>query len=100
MGSYLSVCLFADRTPCNICLRISPGMTRNHFNGKEVLYLEYESYDAMAKKKLHEICRTVRGRYGVERIVIVHRVGYVFSTIFWSSCYFSYILTIFHFAAS
>ncbi|XP_025077993.1 molybdopterin synthase catalytic subunit-like [Pomacea canaliculata] len=53
------------------------GTTRNHFEGKEVLRLEYEAYMPMAKKKMLETCQLVRSQWNVENIVMVHRIGEV-----------------------
>lgn len=53
------------------------GTTRNHFEGKEVVRLEYEAYMPMAKKKMLETCQLVRSQWNVENIVMVHRIGWV-----------------------
>jgi len=53
------------------------GTTRNHFQGKKVLRLEYEAYEPMAEKKMQEICSAIRQKWKVMHIAIVHRVGVV-----------------------
>jgi molybdopterin synthase catalytic subunit len=63
-----------------ICGAISTfhGITRGNFNGKEVLYLEYECYESMAKKQLTELCLSLRLLYpSVHHIAISHRIGRV-----------------------
>lgn len=65
-------------TPFAIFARFSAGTTRDHFAGKRVIRLEYEAYDAMALKKMREICSDMRSRWGLTRIAMLHRVGYVF----------------------
>lgn len=54
------------------------GTTRNSFQGKEVRYLEYEAYGAMAERTLEEIGTKIANRWPpVTGIAIVHRVGRV-----------------------
>ena len=45
--------------------------------GASVEYLEYEAYRPMADKKLEEIGAEIRGRWEVEHVSIVHRLGRV-----------------------
>ena len=51
------------------------GTTRDNFEGKKVLHLEYEAYMPMAKKKMLETCKLVRSKWRVEKIVMLHRIG-------------------------
>ncbi|XP_014778699.1 molybdopterin synthase catalytic subunit [Octopus bimaculoides] len=53
------------------------GTTRDHFDGKEVLSLQYEAYCPMAKKKMFEICQDIRSKWNVGKIALVHRLGEV-----------------------
>ena len=53
------------------------GTTRDNFDGKTVTRLEYEAYDAMAVKKLHEVRDGLRADYGIDDIAIAHRTGRV-----------------------
>lgn len=54
------------------------GTTRDNFNGKKVVRLEYEAYDAMAIKEMEKICTSIRLKWSdVHRICIVHRLGVV-----------------------
>ena len=53
------------------------GTTRDNFEGKRVLRLEYEAYYDMALNKLEEICREMREEFGVEDVAIAHRTGLV-----------------------
>lgn len=54
------------------------GVTRDSFQGKRVLRLEYESYDAMAIKQMHGLCAGIRARWpSVARCAILHRTGVV-----------------------
>ncbi|KAL1519507.1 hypothetical protein AB1Y20_023023 [Prymnesium parvum] len=53
------------------------GTTRDHFEGKRVVRLEYEAYDLMAKKEMHNIIAAIRTRWQVRHVAIAHRVGVV-----------------------
>ena len=51
------------------------GTTRDLFEGRNVLYLEYEAYQPMAENMLQQIVEEVRERWGIEDMAIAHRVG-------------------------
>lgn len=53
------------------------GTTRDNFNGKKVLKLEYEGYIPMAEKELYKLCsQDARTAYpSVEKIAAVHVIG-------------------------
>ena len=53
------------------------GTTRDSFEGKRVIHLEYEAYEEMAYKKLEEIRQELRAEFGVEDVAIGHRIGAV-----------------------
>ena len=53
------------------------GATRDNFEGKRVLTLEYESYDEMALKKLEEVRQEMMAEFGLDDIAIGHRTGVV-----------------------
>ncbi|MCS6885415.1 MAG: molybdenum cofactor biosynthesis protein MoaE [Acidobacteriota bacterium] len=53
------------------------GVTRNHNRGKQVLYLEYEAYEAMAPKVMRQIADEARKRWQIDAVGIVHRLGRV-----------------------
>jgi len=53
------------------------GVTRNHFEQKEVLKLEYEAYKPMAEKELQKICNQVRSHWDVKHIAMYHKIGLV-----------------------
>ncbi|KAK7499658.1 hypothetical protein BaRGS_00008999 [Batillaria attramentaria] len=64
-------------SPTSGAIGLFVGTTRNNFEGKTVLRLEYEAYMPMAKKKMLETCELVRDKWNVENIVMVHRIGVV-----------------------
>lgn len=53
------------------------GLIRNHNLGRQVLYLEYEAYDALALKAFERIAAEVRARWPGVRLVLHHRTGRV-----------------------
>ncbi len=53
------------------------GTTRDHNDGRRVIRLEYEAYPEMALAEMRRIGDTVRQRWPIERIAIVHRIGVV-----------------------
>ena len=54
------------------------GTTRDNFDGKEVVRLEYEAYEAMARKQLLAVCRELRSKWeDLHSIAIHHRLGLV-----------------------
>ncbi|XP_012256802.2 molybdopterin synthase catalytic subunit-like isoform X2 [Athalia rosae] len=53
------------------------GITRDNFEEKKVIKLEYEAYEPMALKELQNVCSKVRSQWDVERIAIFHRLGVV-----------------------
>ncbi len=53
------------------------GATRDNFQGKRVLKLEYEAFEEMALAKLEEVRGEVRAEFQIEDIAIAHRIGAV-----------------------
>jgi len=53
------------------------GTTRDTFDGKRVIRLEYEAYEEMAYRKLEEIRQELKAEFGLEDVAIGHRIGVV-----------------------
>ena len=51
------------------------GTTRDNFEGKRVITLEYEAFEEMAVKKLEEIRQGLMAEFQIEDIAIAHRIG-------------------------
>jgi molybdopterin synthase catalytic subunit len=51
------------------------GWVRDHNEGRRVLRLEYEAYEALAVKEGERIVAEALERFGVRRVACVHRVG-------------------------
>merc|ERR1719386_480702 len=54
------------------------GTTRDNFQGKEVLRLEYEAYEPMAVKQIHRVIAKARELFpDVRGVAVEHRLGVV-----------------------
>ncbi|OBZ90112.1 Molybdopterin synthase catalytic subunit [Choanephora cucurbitarum] len=53
------------------------GTTRDEFEGKKVIELEYEAYIPMAKKVLQELVLETRDKWDLKHIAVYHRTGVV-----------------------
>ena len=51
------------------------GTTRDNFEGKSVVSLEYEAYDSMALEAMRSLCKKMRMQWELKRIVIQHKIG-------------------------
>ncbi len=51
------------------------GTVRNNSLAKNVVKLEYETYDAMAIKKMNELISEAKTMWPIEKVAIVHRKG-------------------------
>lgn len=51
------------------------GIVRGYARGRTVDHLEYDAYPAMAVSKMRQIAEEIRGRWPIDRVAIVHRVG-------------------------
>ncbi|KAI3656376.1 hypothetical protein MP638_000792 [Amoeboaphelidium occidentale] len=53
------------------------GTTRDTFEDKTVVTLEYEAYDSMAIKSLQDICKEAKESFNLFDIIVIHRIGLV-----------------------
>lgn len=53
------------------------GTTRDNFENKQVVQLEYEAYEPMAVKAMEKVCEDIRKKWKVEHIAVYHRLGIV-----------------------
>lgn len=51
------------------------GEVRDHNKGKEVAYLEYETYLPLAVKMIHEILAEAKEKWGLRMAIARHRTG-------------------------
>jgi molybdopterin synthase catalytic subunit/molybdopterin converting factor small subunit len=54
---------------------IFDGVARNNTKGRPTLYLEYEGYQPMSIRTMHQIGREIHERWPINRVGIVHRLG-------------------------
>ncbi|KAM4879680.1 molybdopterin synthase catalytic subunit isoform 1-T1 [Sylvia borin] len=65
-------------SPCCGAVSLFIGTTRNNFEGKKVIHLEYEAYTSMAETEIKKICRNIRQKWpSVKHIAVQHRLGVV-----------------------
>ncbi|XP_043241808.1 molybdopterin synthase catalytic subunit-like [Amphibalanus amphitrite] len=53
------------------------GTTRNSFEDRQVVRLEYEAYEEMAVSEMKKICGALREKWSLKHIAIYHRLGVV-----------------------
>jgi MoaE-MoaD fusion protein len=63
------------KLPEDGAVAVFEGIARNHSGGRKTLYLEYEAYESMALAKLRELAETMRARFAVDCVSLVHRLG-------------------------
>ena len=63
------------KSPADGAVVTFDGIVRNNFDGREVRYLEYEAYAAMAEKKMADIAAEVKNKFAVGNMAMVHRIG-------------------------
>jgi len=51
------------------------GIVRDHSGARRTLYLDYEAYESMALLKLRELAGSMRERFPIDRVALVHRLG-------------------------
>ena len=63
------------KSPADGAIVTFDGIVRNNFDGREVRYLEYEAYAAMAEKKMADIAAEMQSKFAVGDVAMVHRIG-------------------------
>lgn len=53
------------------------GKVRDHSQGKQVLYLEYEAYESMAETLIENRIEEAKRNWKVEAVSVLHRLGKV-----------------------
>jgi molybdopterin synthase catalytic subunit len=62
-------------TPVDGAVATFVGVVRDHHQGRQVLWLEYEAHEAMAEKEIATLIDEARRRWPVGAIAIQHRLG-------------------------
>ena len=63
--------------PCCGAICSFVGITRDTFEGRKVVTLEYEAYKDMAEHTLRALCQTGKQRWEIEKMSVRHRIGRV-----------------------
>jgi len=53
------------------------GVVRNHNDGKRVEGIEYECYEAMARRELETIVAEMQKRWPIDNVRVAHRIGFL-----------------------
>jgi molybdopterin synthase catalytic subunit len=51
------------------------GIVRDNTRGRRALYLDYEAYEPMARRKLEELAEEALERFEIREVTLVHRLG-------------------------
>ena len=54
---------------------IFEGIVRDHTRGRRTLYLDYEAYEPMARRKLAELAEVALEKFEIREIALIHRLG-------------------------
>ncbi|MGE3073294.1 MAG: molybdenum cofactor biosynthesis protein MoaE [Dehalococcoidia bacterium] len=65
----------AVRTPASGAVNVFLGVVRNNNLGRNVDYLEYDAYPAMAERVMREIAQEAKDRFELEDCAVLHRTG-------------------------
>ena len=65
------------RAPQDGAVVVFEGIVRDNFLGRKTLFLEYEAYEPMAVRKMEEIGQEAKGKFAIDRIGMIHRLGRV-----------------------
>jgi molybdopterin synthase catalytic subunit len=71
----IQACIDAAQSERAGAIDVFIGTVRNHNKSKDVVRLEFETYDVMAVKKMEELAQQARERWDIEKIVMIHRKG-------------------------
>jgi molybdopterin synthase catalytic subunit len=71
----IQACIAAAQSEKAGAIDVFIGTVRNHNKSKEVVRLEFETYDLMAIKKMEELANQAKERWEIEKIVMIHRKG-------------------------
>jgi molybdopterin synthase catalytic subunit/molybdopterin converting factor small subunit len=67
--------LAAIKQPEDGAVVVFEGIVRDHTRDRRTLYLDYEAYEPMARRKLEELGEEALQKFGIRKVVLVHRLG-------------------------
>lgn len=65
----------AVRTDASGAVTLFYGVVRDHNEGRQVLYLEYDAYRELAERQLRLVAEELRERFSIDDVAIAHRFG-------------------------
>ncbi len=70
---------FVEGDPASGAVVIFKGVTRRETDGEhgELVSLDYEAYDAMARSQIRKLAQEARQRWSLTRVAVLHRTGRV-----------------------
>lgn len=63
------------KAPKDGAIVVFEGIVRNNSGSRRTLYLDYEAYEPMALRKMREVGKSMRARYAIDAIGMIHRLG-------------------------
>ena len=67
--------LAETKQPQDGAVVVFEGIVRDHTRGRRTLYLDYEAYEPMARRKLEELAAEALQRFQIREVAVVHRLG-------------------------
>jgi molybdopterin synthase catalytic subunit len=65
----------AVSTPASGAVTLFYGVVRDHNEGRQVLFLEYDAYLELAERQLRTVAEEIRSGYAIDGIAVAHRFG-------------------------
>jgi molybdopterin synthase catalytic subunit len=65
----------AVESPASGAINLFLGVVRDNNLGRNVGYLEYDAYPAMAERVMRELAEEAKERFGLEDCAVLHRTG-------------------------
>ena len=66
-----------DPTAGGIAVFLGCTRAETHADGRQLVSLDYETYEEMALKQMHDLAAGARGKWPIVKLVMLHRVGRV-----------------------
>jgi molybdopterin synthase catalytic subunit len=65
----------AIKRPADGAVVTFEGIVRDHSRDRRTLYLDYEGYEAMARKRLERLAVEAQAKFAIDEVAVVHRLG-------------------------
>jgi len=67
----------SDATAGGIAIFLGCTRAETHADGRKLIALDYEAYEEMALKQMHDLAVAAREKWPIVKLVMLHRVGRV-----------------------